>query len=296
MQYAYITVDVFSPVPFGGNQLAVLTDSRGITSEGMQAITREFNYAETCFVLPPADSRCDRQVRIFTPGGELPFAGHPTVGTACVLVATGACPEGTVTLEEGIGAVPVAVGRRDGVLTGTLTLERGPDLSNDDFTADEIASVLGISENEVADVFCAGMGVNFTFIQLKGRDTIDAARLNQSEWQRVFADSWGAQLFIFAGELADGNELYARMFAPGLGIMEDPATGGAVAALVGAAALRTGSDVRLTVAQGVGMGRPSFLEGAAELVSGEVRKVQVGGACVLVAEGRIDVPANYLER
>ena len=112
MRFDFMIVDVFTDVAFGGNQLAVLTDARGLTSEAMQTITREFDFAETTFVLPPDDPRHARRVRIFTPGRELPFAGHPTVGTACALVMSGACPAGAMVLEEGVGPVPVEVEQR----------------------------------------------------------------------------------------------------------------------------------------------------------------------------------------
>lgn len=300
MLYAYNIVDVFSPAPFGGNQLAVLTDARGLTAEGMQAITREFNFAETTFVLPAEDPGCNRRVRIFTPGRELPFAGHPTIGTACALVMSGACPEGVITLQEGIGPVAVAVERRDGVLFGTLALERGPDLSDDVPTAPEIASLLGLAEADVAEVFGAGAGVNFTFARLADEAAVDRATLDRSAWQRLLADRWGAQLYIFSGQLDDGAELYARMFAPALGIVEDPATGAAAAALVGAAALRSpggeGAEFRLRILQGVRMGRRSLLEAGARVDSGQVRTMRVGGAAAYVAEGRIDIPELYLER
>src|SRR6185295_3355767 len=120
-------VDVFTDTPFGGNQLAVLTDARGLTTEGMQAITREFNFAESTFVLPPEDPANAAQVRIFTPARELPFAGHPTVGTACALVMSGARAAGEFVLEEGVGPVPVTT-RKDGdIYSARLRLDRAPE-------------------------------------------------------------------------------------------------------------------------------------------------------------------------
>ena len=127
MRYDYTIVDVFSDVPFGGNQLAVLTDARGLTTEAMQAITREFNFPESTFILPPEDPRHAAKVRIFTPARELPFAGHPTVGTACALLMSGARGAGEFVLAEGIGPVAVTA-RQDGtVYSARLRLERGPD-------------------------------------------------------------------------------------------------------------------------------------------------------------------------
>lgn len=298
MRFHYIVADVFSETPFGGNQLAVLTDARGISDAGMQAITREFNYAETTFVLPPDDPANTARVRIFTPGRELPFAGHPTVGTACVLVMSGAAQEGRLMLEEGVGPVAVHVERSGSGLTGTLTLERGPEVMEDVPAAADASALLSLPEAEIAEIFCAGTGVDFTFIRLADAGAVDRLSFDTAVWQRLFANRWGPQVYIFAGELADGAELYGRMFAPALGILEDPATGSAVAALVGAAALKvaTGPDFNLSVLQGVALGRRSLLVAKAELAGGKVTRVHVTGASAFVAEGEIEVPDEYIER
>jgi trans-2,3-dihydro-3-hydroxyanthranilate isomerase len=298
MRYDYVIVDVFSTKQFGGNQLAILTDAAGITAEGMQLVTREFNYPETTFVLPSTDPACVRRVRIFTPGGEVPFAGHPTVGTACALVMQGICAPGEIRLEEGIGVVPVIVEQRDAALSATLSLDRGPELSDDVPPARDIASALGIAAEDVRDAFCASAGIRFTFVELATRDAVDRAALNESEWRRAFANRWAAHIFFYSGRLDNDCELYARMFAPALGISEDPATGSAVAALVGAAAIRQGraaSSLRLRVLQGVKMGRPSVIHAFAQIDGGEVQKIEVTGASTYVAEGQINVPEEYLE-
>src|SRR3954470_3164494 len=123
MRYDFMIVDVFTDVPFGGNQLAVLTDARGLTPEAMQTITREFDFPETTFLLPPSEPVYARRVRIFTPGRELPFAGHPTVGTACALVMSGAFEAGTLVLEEGVGPVPVEVEQDGEAFSGRFRLD-----------------------------------------------------------------------------------------------------------------------------------------------------------------------------
>ncbi len=297
MRYAFTIADVFSPTPFGGNQLAVITDARGLSSDGMQAVAREFNFAESTFVLPPSGPGAARRVRIFTPATELPFAGHPTVGTACVLVDGGHCPAGEVVLEEAIGNVAVAVERSGAAIAGTLTLVKSPELPAAAPAAADIATILSLVEDDIRSVFCASVGVPFTFAQLRGADALDRLRFDQSAWSRVLAGSWGPQLYLFAGELTHGAKLDARMFAPALGIVEDPATGSAVATLAGAAASFAGGSAgdrfELTVVQGVAMGRPSLLHGAARLEGGKVTAVEVGGSAAIVAQGEIDVPDTY---
>jgi trans-2,3-dihydro-3-hydroxyanthranilate isomerase len=295
MRYHFMIVDVFTDVAFGGNQLAVLTDARGLTSEAMQTITREFDFPETTFLLPPSDPAYARHVRIFTPGRELPFAGHPTVGTACALVMSRAFEAGEVVLEEGVGPVAVEVEQNGRAFSGRFRLDRAPDVPASVPSAADMAAVVSIEPGDVRDVFGAGLGVNFTFVQLASRDAVDRAQLDQPEWKRILADHWGSQVYLFAGELADGGEIYSRMFGPAFGIAEDPATGSAAAAIVGAAAGRAGS-LSLDIRQGVKMGRPSLIRTSASVDGGEIRSIHVGGGCAFVAEGQIEVPERFLER
>jgi len=299
MRYDFMILDVFTDKAFGGNQLAVLTDARGIPAETMQTIAREFDYPETTFVLPANDPANARHVRIFTPGGELPFAGHPTVGTACALVMAGQTGVGEVVLEEGVGLVQVTTRKDDGAYSARLRLNRGPDTSDVVPSTEDVAAVVSLKPDEILQVFCAGMGPKFTYLRVGSRETVDRAQLDHQQWRALLADSWGSQVFIFAGELSDGSEIYGRMFAPALGIPEDPATGAAAAAIVGAAASASGQqdgEFRLDIVQGVAMGRPSFLAASARLEGGALASIDVGGSCVLVAEGRIEVPAHLLER
>jgi trans-2,3-dihydro-3-hydroxyanthranilate isomerase len=300
MRYDFMTLDVFTDTPFGGNQLAVLTDARGLTSQAMQTIAKEFDYPETTFVLPPDDPAHARRVRIFTPGGELPFAGHPTVGTACALVMSNHCAVGDFVLEEGVGPVAVSTRRDGSAFSARLRIERAPEVPDTVPEADDVAAVLSLQPSDVLGVFCAGMGPRFTFAEVASAEIVDRSRLDHQHWRTILADSWGAQVFVFAGELRDGSELYGRMFAPALGIAEDPATGAAAAAIVGTAALRAGAGpsgtFRLDIVQGVAMGRPSFLSAAAELAGGTVSAIEVGGGCAFIAEGQIEVPDHLLEQ
>lgn len=298
MKYDFVTVDVFTDKPFGGNQLAVLTDARGLTSEAMQRIAREFNYPETTFVLPPADPAHARLVRIFTPGAELPFAGHPTVGTACALVKADLCAGGNFVLEEGVGPVAVSTRQDGGAYSARLRIERAPETSDAVPEPGDMAAVLSLQPTDILQVFCAGMGPRFAFAQVGSAELVDRAQLDHQHWRRVLADAWAAQVFVFSGDLSDGSKLYGRMFAPAFGIPEDPATGAAAAAIVGSAALRNGVDglFRLDVVQGVAMGRPSFLSASAEIAGGSVSAIEVGGSCAFIAEGQIDVPDHLLEQ
>jgi len=300
MRYDFMTLDVFTDKAFGGNQLAVLTDARGLTTEAMQTVAREFDYPETTFVLPPDDPAHARRVRIFTPGGELPFAGHPTVGTACALVMSNHCAAGDFVLEEGVGPVIVSTRQEGGAFSARLRIERAPEVPEIVPASKDMAAVLSLQPRDILRVFCAGMGPRFTFAQVASGEVVDRSELDHQHWRRILADSWGPNVFVFAGELRDGSELYGRMFAPNLGIPEDPATGAAAAAIVGSAALAEGAGrsgkFRLGIVQGVAMGRPSFLSASAELEGGAVSAIEVGGGCVFVAEGKIEVPDHLLEQ
>jgi trans-2,3-dihydro-3-hydroxyanthranilate isomerase len=294
--YRFLMLDVFSDAPFGGNQLAVLPDATGISDDGLQTIAREFNFPESTFVFLSADPDCIRRVRIFTPRTEMPFAGHPTVGTACALVAEGLAAEGRFQLEEGIGPIEVEVSRSPTELGARLTARQAPQLNESVGRADA-AAVLGLTDADVVQVFAATLGIGFTFVQLRDPTTVDRAALDYGIWSSRFAGKPNEQIYLFAGELADGAAIHSRMFAPALGIAEDPATGAAASILAGAAATITGARgdrFSLTIDQGVAMGRPSRLEASAFLEAGAVTAVSVGGASTFVAEGRIDVPEKYL--
>jgi trans-2,3-dihydro-3-hydroxyanthranilate isomerase len=312
MTYKYHTLDVFTDAAFGGNQLAVITDARGLTDDQMTALTREFNYSETVFVLPPDDPKHTRRIRIFTPGAELPFAGHPTVGTAFVLAAVGEIEldgdETRIVLEEGVGPVTVLVRSRNGKpyftqLSAAKMPERGP-MSCDVAT---VASLLSLSTDDIATngqyaIEAYSAGVPFLFVPIRDLAALGRAKLNRDVWEKTIKTSWAPEVFVFT-ELEDSLEregvnngdgiLQARMFAPAMGVMEDAATGSAAAAFGGYLASRSGRKdglMKYLVHQGVEMGRPSKLFVETDLVAGEVRAVRVGGASVLVASGELHVP------
>jgi len=300
MKYPFHLVDVFSATPFGGNQLAILPDATGISTEGMQKIAREFNFPESTFVLPKNNPANSYRVRIFTPRAELNFAGHPTIGTACALVmkqhAQTVDPIRLI-LEENIGPVMVDVAQRNGGYHGTLTLSGKIDAPTGAPAPVDLAAVLSIEPAEVSQSFFAGVGLPFCFAQLKSNEAVDRAAVNRAAWRATLSRAWSPNLYFFAGDLRDGGNLYARMCAPALGVEEDPATGSACAALVGAMASKHdfgGTAYRLSIQQGVSMGRRSEIEAEARKSGGVVTSVSVGGATAYIASGEIEVPPSAL--
>jgi trans-2,3-dihydro-3-hydroxyanthranilate isomerase len=299
-KYTFITADVFTNTRFGGNQLAVLPDARGLSDGQMQTITREFNYSESTFVFPPADPANTRRVRIFTPDRELPFAGHPTVGTAFVLAALGEVPltgdETRIVLEEGVGPVPVVIRSRDGKpgfcqFSVAKLPEVGPPLPS----RAVLAESLSLSEDDVLDgdwrpqtVSC---GVPFAFVPVRDRAAVARSRLRLDAWERHLAGTPGEAVMIFAMDAEDpGHDVHARMYSPGFNIAEDPATGSACAALGGYLGVRAPADGtgRWVVEQGYEMGRRCLLHIEADRSAGRITAVRVGGDTVLVCEGTIE--------
>jgi trans-2,3-dihydro-3-hydroxyanthranilate isomerase len=294
-RYRYLTCDVFTDRPFCGNPLAVLPDARGLTDTQMQSIAREFNYSETTFVLPAADPRHAARVRIFTPGAELPFAGHPTIGTAFVLATIGALPReaGEIVFEEGVGPVPVAIFRDDGRVTHCrLTAARLPEAGPPPPAAGELAKMLSLADGEVlAGAACWSCGVPFLVVPVADLDALARCALDLSLWRQLLAGYPTQKVYPVArvGEL----QWRVRMFAPGLGVAEDPATGSAAAAFAGwlAARLPQPRDGALAVRlqQGVEMGRPAELQVEFDRSAGHIGAVRVGGAAVLLADGTLSV-------
>lgn len=303
MNIAYYTADVFTDQVFGGNPLAVIPDARGLDTETMRRITREFNYSESTFVFPPEDPRHTRRVRIFTPAAEMPFAGHPTVGTAFVLAAIGEIapdgPETRVIFEENVGPVPVTVRFENGLpVYSELTAARLPEFGPTPPPLDEVAALLGLHAGDLigGDWSPQGSscGVPFLFVPLRDRSVLARARLDLPRWERTLGGWWARELFLFCHDPErPGSDLRARMFAPGLGVGEDPATGAAASALAGYLAARSplrDGTLRWTVEQGFEMGRPSILRVSADLSAGQIRAVRVGGQSVLVSRGTLTLP------
>ena len=297
-RFHYFTVDVFTDRAFGGNQLAVFPDARGIPEHRLQDVAREFNYSETTFVYPASDQAHTRSVRIFTPGTELPFAGHPTVGTAHVLAAAGEIvlsgARTRIVLEELVGPVPVTI-RAEGAqptyceLSVAKLPEEGPPAPS----REAIARALSLETEDVLDGEWTPRGwtcgVPYLFVPVRDLGAVSRSRIDTGAWQRALAGTWAPEVLVFARAVERaGSDLHGRMYAPAFGIAEDPATGSAAAALAGYLArrepLRDGT-LRWRLEQGFEMGRPSILDIEADVARGEVTNVRVGGASVIVCEG-----------
>jgi trans-2,3-dihydro-3-hydroxyanthranilate isomerase len=300
IQVPFHTLDVFTDRRFGGNPLAVFPDAIAIPEEQFQWIAREFNLSETVFVLPPLDPRAARRVRIFTPGRELPFAGHPTVGTGFLLADLGLVPltgpETTIALEEGVGLVPVTIRAHEGrpvfsQLTTAMLPEKGPAPP----PRAAIAAVLSLSPDDiVGDAEAHSCGVPFTFVTVRDLAALSRARVDLEAWHKTMAATWAPEIYVMADDaLRPRSTIRARMFAPEFGIMEDPATGSAAAALAGrlfGGGSPPDSGVAVVeIEQGVEMGRPSRLVLEVRRTAGRIESVKVGGESVRVMDGTFRV-------
>jgi trans-2,3-dihydro-3-hydroxyanthranilate isomerase len=300
MQIPFVTVDVFTDRQFGGNQLAVIPDDRDLTSAQMQAIAGEFNIAETTFVLPPQDCAHTAQVRIFTPRAELPFAGHPNIGTAYVL-ATEANKAGRALAEPLVFEEKAGLVRLDLIKDGNSTsgarlappqaLHRGEDLDAEIIAA---ACSLPASDIETANhrPCVASCGNPLVFAELKTRAALAAAQPRTEVFTKHLPAEQITGVLLYVHDRRDGFDLQVRMFAPLYGIPEDPATGSGNVALAGLlASLRREPDVRLTlrIGQGIDLGRPSLLEASADKRGGKIVGMAIGGRCVPMMRGVLEV-------
>lgn len=297
---AFHTLDVFTERAYTGNPLAVVLDADGLKDWQMQRIASEFNLSETVFVCQPRTPGALATARIFTPARELPFAGHPTVGSACLLADLGLVPAGAsrLVLDEGVGPVAVELRHEAGQpWFAQLTAAVAPETRLWDGDFAEIAAVLGLapealgSEAEVPRQ--ASCGNPFLIVPVKQPELLAAISFDAHRARALLAGGWAHAIYVYARGYEDG-ELRARMFAPDLGVAEDPATGSAAVALAGALALEAAqpeADLRWTIHQGVEMGRPSQLYAEASKRGGKVVAVRVGGYAVRITEGRIQVPA-----
>jgi trans-2,3-dihydro-3-hydroxyanthranilate isomerase len=300
MQLDFITVDVFTDRRFGGNPLAVVLNGRELTTEQMQCIAAEFNLAETTFVLPPKDPAHAAEVRIFTPRAELPFAGHPNIGTAFVLArpssANGGVVREPIVFEERVGRVRLDL-IRDGTsvvgarLAAPQSLVRGEDIALDVVAA---ACSIGVSDIETANhpPCIASCGIPFALAELKTRSSLAAAQPRSEVFSEHLRADRVTGVLLYAFDKEGGVDVQARMFAPLYGVPEDPATGSANVALAGfLASLRSETDLtlQLRIAQGVDMGRPSLLEAMAEKRNNRITGMWIGGRCVTMMRGSLSL-------
>jgi len=289
--YDFVTLDVFTDRRFGGNPLAVFTDARGLTATQMQSLAREFNYSESTFVLPPADPAHTARVRIFTPTAEMPFAGHPSVGTGFVLAQMGRGDGDALTLEVPAGLVEVTITRDgDGAARGGVIAAPRPLTFGDELPVDIVAACAGL---ELGDVIVTGhkpveasVGVTFFFAEVTGealtRAAPDLAAFRAALGGRAdMAERLSLHLYA-----REGQSLRARMFAPLGGIIEDPATGSANATLAALlVSLGDAESEAFTITQGVEMGRPSLLQASARRMPDGIRAT-VGGGCAPMFRGQ----------
>src|SRR5437870_2666550 len=304
MKYRYYICDVFTEARFGGNQLAVLPKADGLSDHQMQQIAREFNFSKSTFVFP-ARTGHTRHVRIFTPAAEIPFAGHPNVGTAFVLAAAGEFGEInsslTVSFEEEAGLVSVAIRAEQGkIITCELTAPQSLSLG-ETVPTELVASAVSLNRDDIATDMhhpqICSVGLPFVFTELKDRSALERARINMSGFDAL-ADmdiKPSMHLYVRVSESEPDWHMFdirARMFAPLSGVPEDPATGSASRALAGLLAHHKeepSGSFAWRIAQGVEMGRPSTLLARAEKADGTVQATWVGGSCVMVSEGFIQV-------
>jgi trans-2,3-dihydro-3-hydroxyanthranilate isomerase len=301
MKLHFVTVDVFTAAQLAGNPLGVVLNAEGLSGGQMQAIAAEFNLAETTFVLPPKDPAHTAEVRIFTPRYEMPFAGHPNVGTAFALARAGKTYGRTiagdhVVFEEKAGLVPISLLKEGAAVSGARLASPQRLSVGADISPELIASACSLSADDIEtknhQPCIASCGAPFILAELKGRAKLAAATARSDVFLREVSREAATSILIYTQVSEDGLDIRARMFAPHHGIPEDPATGSANVALIGLLAhLRPERDLHLskTIAQGVEMGRPSLLQAEAEKRDGVVIATTIGGRCVPVMSGTIDL-------
>jgi trans-2,3-dihydro-3-hydroxyanthranilate isomerase len=300
MQRRYITVDVFTDRAFGGNPLAVVLDAGGLSTEQMQAIATEFNYSETTFVLPPADKANDANVRIFTVRSELPFAGHPNVGTAFVLATQAANAPARLKFEEKAGLVPVEILMSQGTVVGADFAAPQPLKKGATVDAKEAAAILSLSASEIRTERhppqIASVGLPFLIVEIASREAVKRAKPDAAAFWKTFPAVGADAVYFYTRDVPAAEQpldLQARMFHPGVaGLSEDPATGSATGAaaayLAELDAVRDG-EVAMRIGQGFDMGRPSLLLTRVIKKNGAVVSTHVGGNCVQMMEGTLRV-------
>jgi len=302
--YRYVHLDVFTDRVFGGNQLAVFPEPAGLDTETMQAIAREMAYSESTFVFPPEDPRTSVRVRIFTPGSELPMAGHPTIGTAFALAHEGVIAPGQPEVVFGLGVGPIRVGLRwetdrgGGQKVAFAEMHQLPPTFGDNVAdVSAVAAALNLRPGDIAvarsPVQSVSCGVPFLFVPLLTREAVDRAVVDQAALSRLCRTlGLAEEVFLFSTEPGDdGATAYSRMFAPGLGVTEDPATGSASGPL-GCYLVRHGlvpaeKAQQIVSVQGVKILRPSRIHISIAGDAQKISDVRVGGTAVIAGEGHL---------
>jgi len=296
------TLDVFTERRFGGNPLAVVHDADALDGKQMQIIARELNLSETVFLLKPENPTHSAKVRIFTPGRELPFAGHPTVGTAILLAElrnslVNGERDAIIVLEEGIGTVRVGVRLRGGQAPfAEFDAPKLPEMTGTLAARDRLADALGLLPREIGfenhTALRVAGGNRFAFIPVTSLEAIARARVNAALWQGTFPQSEIDGVYLYTRQCVHtGCSFHARMFAPQLGVLEDPATGSAAVGLAGVVyafdGLPDGPHKRV-IEQGHEMGRPSSITLTLIVEGGKLSTVRIGGHAVRIVEGKLE--------
>lgn len=299
---SYCLVDVFTDRAFGGNPLAVFTDARDLSPDVMQALAKELNLSETTFVLPARDLEHDYHVRIFTPAVEMPMAGHPTIGTAFVLAHKHHIQltqqETTITFEEGVGPIPVTFKAQAGHLESIQMRQPLPTFGA---TFSDRAAIAEMLSLDLADLDATlpleavSCGVPFLYVPVKSLAAMRAIQFRRDVWERTLRDFEAPSLFAFTQEVeVAGSTVHSRMFAPALGVAEDPATGAASGPLgcylVRHKSATSSGTVEIISEQGIEMRRPSFIQITIEHEGEHITGVHVGGQCYFMGEGYIELP------
>jgi trans-2,3-dihydro-3-hydroxyanthranilate isomerase len=300
MSLSYLQYDVFTNEPLTGNQLAVFTDARALETAQMQRIAREMNFSESTFILPADAPGIDIRMRIYTPGSEMPMAGHPTIGSTFALAHTGVIPRDAarVTFGLNIGPVPVDLEWNTDGLSFAWMTQALPTFGRVLDDPALVAGAIGLQPRDLSpdlpaqEVSC---GVPYLCVPLRDKDCVDAAVSDAAAFRRLWAAT-GTTLPVFRFALApagSADTVYSRMFAPGIGIVEDPATGSASGPLgcylVHHGVVAGERALRIVSRQGVAMGRPSLVH--VQILAGDagITQVRVGGVAVLVGRGELFV-------
>lgn len=307
MKLPFSTLDVFTDSTFGGNPLGVFPNATHLPADLMQRIALEMHLSETVFLGPPESAEGTARVRIFTPGREVPFAGHPTVGSAMYLAANGHAGtlsgdgEVTIVLDENVGQVPVVVRYEQGrPVFARFTTAVLPEHRPAPHSTADLAAMIGLSPDDLCDetelvpemVSC---GLPYYCIPVRTVDAVQRSALDMALWRSMgVATCWADHVYVLCMDgTGEGVDVHVRMYAPGSGVPEDPATGSAAAALGGYLSAADGREegvLSWLVEQGIEMGRPSLLHVEADRAGGETTAVRVGGGAVFVSEGTMTVP------
>jgi trans-2,3-dihydro-3-hydroxyanthranilate isomerase len=302
MQRRFVTADVFTSSAFSGNPVAVVLDADGLTTGQMQAIAREFNYSETTFVLPAVSAQTTARVRIFTPRIEVPFAGHPNVGTAVVLArhweAAGRRAGDHFVFDERAGLVAIRLLREHGAVVGAELVAPEKLSLRETMDVEAAAACLSLEPQEVRTAThppqIASVGLPFLIVELESRPALSRAKPDIEAHEKTLLPFGIDAVYAYVVD-SDAGDLHARTFAPLDGCIEDPATGSATGAAIALVTQLTGQPTETRewrVHQGVDMGRPSLILGRVEKRDGIITGVRIGGRAVAVLEGILQLAGS----